>query len=542
MQSRGDEQLRLALLHSVRQRPLDVVDILRELRKRVPGLIRGREGVLHPLLFRALQQGDVSFVGTSSRGLSLYGPEAKHATKRDEPAHGLSPQDERPLPAPIAPARQRAVLHMARVVKDPYHRGRVVRDMHAHMADLDALPSGNSHRFGSKKAIQAALQRVSRGKRTVLAPVSAGDTIKRFLFNEGPWIVSTLALFFIAKLFVVDVYQIPSGSMMPTLVTGDRIVVRKFATARAEERWRIWTFQREPKTYVKRMVGLPGERIAIHGGDIYINGVIAEKPVALNQTLRRPLGHWDFRRAEDVRATWRRTSSGGTHRWVWDGGRLSPDWRPDHQTSSYAIPLLDAYATLHAERPKDGRLAITLARMAKTSGETAWTFELAPEGARVIERVTAVSVPGHAPVPTQERVLWKDKRGGDAHGTLAMTLALIDGNLSAAVEDLSWKGRVNAPRHGLRFEVAATEASLHSFALDADQHWSSVGVHAVTDIDDDPTTAGHTLGEHSFFFLGDNTTNSGDSRIRSLGDVHRSELIAPVIFKVWPPSDLGVPK
>ena len=545
MQSRGDEQLRLALLRLLDRGPLDILDVVRKARTRVPALIRGREGVMHPLILRALLNGDIAHVGTSERGLSLYGLERKHSDGEPRVAGAQATSYDDAFMDPVPPATQRAVLRIARGVQDPFHRGRIVRDIYAHQEDIASSEHDDSSRprFGSKKAIHMALHRVSRGRRSVLAPATAGDSLKRLLLHEGPWIASALALFIVAKMVIVDVYRIPSPSMVPTLNVGDRIVVRKFATNSAQERWRIWTFRRDPKTYVKRMVGLPGETIAIHGGDVYINGEIAEKPDALNDALRRPLGTWDFRESKDTRQSWRRISKDGTHRWVWDGGRLSPDGLPSHHASRYSIPLLDAYATLHAQRTGKGICEVTLARLAKTSGETAWTFHVGPDGARVVERVRPVSVPGETPVPDQERVLWRDKRVLRLDGSITMSLALIDGLLIATVGDVTWKGRVDAPRDGLRFEVAAAgDAALHTFSLDADQHWSNAGIYAVTDSDEDPAASGLTLGGDSFFFLGDNTTDSADSRTRQMGNVHRSELIAPVIFKVWPFADMGSPE
>jgi signal peptidase I len=76
--------------------------------------------------------------------------------------------------------------------------------------------------------------------------------------------------------FVVQAFFIPSGSMEPTLRTGDRILVGKFT-------YRIWDVRRGDiivfryplnpnKDFVKRVVGLAGERIEIKDGLVLVNG------------------------------------------------------------------------------------------------------------------------------------------------------------------------------------------------------------------------------------------------------------------------------
>jgi len=80
---------------------------------------------------------------------------------------------------------------------------------------------------------------------------------------------------------------------------GDRIYVNRAALSlRAVRRWDVVLFRspEDGKLTIKRVVGLPGETLEIRDGDIYINGQIAVKPLAVQHTMRIPVqyGRWEM--------------------------------------------------------------------------------------------------------------------------------------------------------------------------------------------------------------------------------------------------------
>ena len=88
-----------------------------------------------------------------------------------------------------------------------------------------------------------------------------------------------LALTFGINAWVLQVYSIPSESMVPTLLVGDRVVVSKLSTDPG--RGDIVVFERpandpagpgDPEVLIKRVVGLPGETVTAQAGVVYING------------------------------------------------------------------------------------------------------------------------------------------------------------------------------------------------------------------------------------------------------------------------------
>ena len=114
-------------------------------------------------------------------------------------------------------------------------------------------------------------------------------------------IAVALVVAFAVKHSVVEPYVVPSRSMVPTLVAGDRIMVSKcaydarvpftalrLARVREPRRWEIIVFSTrhipdasaQPRHFVKRVVGLPGEVLEIRDGEVYADDVRLEKPPA----------------------------------------------------------------------------------------------------------------------------------------------------------------------------------------------------------------------------------------------------------------------
>lgn len=104
-------------------------------------------------------------------------------------------------------------------------------------------------------------------------------------FFEAIFFALALALFI--RTFVVQAFKIPSGSMIPTLLVGDHILVNKFIYGipipftdsklvqfKQPERGEVivFKFPKDPsKDFIKRVVGLPGDRIAMREGVLFIN-------------------------------------------------------------------------------------------------------------------------------------------------------------------------------------------------------------------------------------------------------------------------------
>jgi signal peptidase I len=110
-----------------------------------------------------------------------------------------------------------------------------------------------------------------------------------------PWwreVIETVAyalvLAFLLRTFVIQAFWIPSGSMLPTLEIGDRVLVVKFwykLPKIAPKRGDIvvFKFPDDPnRDFVKRLIGLPGDTVEMKGGRVFVNSREISEPYVEN--------------------------------------------------------------------------------------------------------------------------------------------------------------------------------------------------------------------------------------------------------------------
>jgi signal peptidase I len=89
-------------------------------------------------------------------------------------------------------------------------------------------------------------------------------------------IIAVVLAFGITRPFIIQPFAIPSGSMEPTLLVGDKLFVNKFIYRfKPIHRFDVIVFKypQNPKVdYIKRVIALEGETVQLIDGKVYING------------------------------------------------------------------------------------------------------------------------------------------------------------------------------------------------------------------------------------------------------------------------------
>lgn len=130
---------------------------------------------------------------------------------------------------------------------------------------------------------------------------------KMFVAEFIEAVVAALVVAAILRFFFVSVYRIPTASMAPTLIPGDFIVAWKssygiqipFSDSRFAERQPergdvvIFHLPDDDTLFVKRVVGIAGDRIEIRDGKLFLNELAVSQPIASGDSASA-LSDWEF--------------------------------------------------------------------------------------------------------------------------------------------------------------------------------------------------------------------------------------------------------
>ena len=144
-------------------------------------------------------------------------------------------------------------------------------------------------------------------------PQKHRNPVLQFLGELPGLILMAFVLALLIKTLLVQAFFIPSGSMEPTLMPGDRVIVVKVPyylhdpqrgdvivfedpdPSKQPDRgvvgglihWLVQGLGAAPpdnEDFIKRVIGLPGETVWAKGGDVYVDGVKLDEPYLIQET------------------------------------------------------------------------------------------------------------------------------------------------------------------------------------------------------------------------------------------------------------------
>ena len=370
-------------------------------------------------------------------------------------------------------------------------------------------------------------------------------------------LAGALVLVVAVKFYVADVYPVESESMRPTIFGGTapggtepftEWVLVEYDRAPEVERFDlvVWKPPEGGNPVVKRVGGLPGERILVSGGDLLVEG----RRLAPDAQRPGPIVVFDDHVLDVGRYFQFKEGA-----WMREGGEWAVDARDVRRDSEAGMmlfhkPLLDDYLDPSGERVtglvdvNDGILECealletpldpTTARLRLKLVEEGDTFQatLEPDASGgFVGRITRRS----PDVPFE--LLWEGavpfaagawQRVLFANVDNALTLE-VGGDFRATVLYEANRPLLHAlgarslgPRAG--FGAEGCRARFRSIAILRDLYLTASGEHAVT--------AMLSLGPDEYFLLGDNSSRSKDSR--HFGPVRAADIVGRPVAVVWP--------
>ncbi|MBX2859029.1 MAG: signal peptidase I [Cellvibrionaceae bacterium] len=160
-------------------------------------------------------------------------------------------------------------------------------------------------RLRAIERVEGEFQQLSEGQRetdqayqSAIAAVKKEPSIVEYSKSFFP----VLLLVFVLRSFLIEPFQIPSESMVPTLEVGDFIAVSKFSYGirlpiirrkiipiSDPKRGDVMVFfpPHETRYFIKRVVGIPGDTIRYKNNILYVNGEEVKRSNAKREPLRR---------------------------------------------------------------------------------------------------------------------------------------------------------------------------------------------------------------------------------------------------------------
>ncbi|MHC4135630.1 MAG: S26 family signal peptidase [Planctomycetota bacterium] len=490
--------LETAVLEAVRAKPLSGGKVIERLQAEGSDLVTGRAVLVYGALANLHARGEVAVVAESG-GETVWGvpgtPPPAPAPPGFPPSFSLGAAELALIDRELARGTRGLPAHYFEEL-----RRVVVADADRRVFQGEKLPRAVTlalEDLGAETAVRGFLKRVERG-----GPVPRQlRTTTRWRWLLVPAVLTVLVV--ILRLWFLGIYTVPaeSISMAPTLKPapegGDVLVLASVYAgwSAPPRRVEVWIFDLGGDLLVKRVMGLPNETVSFEKGDLIVGGRRLVKERALLDRLKVPLFLLsDFERTDNV---WRQK------------GRAHSGWRgaPGEEDPNLAC-----------------RDVVVQARLRAAAGPATVTFAL-----------KARKRPAHALfLKTKDKGFGEAAVGGIevARGSAFRLATGREIEVWLTNADRVFRVEVDG-REIVRAPIAFSEQA-PELSVATEGQVDVLAVEVARDLIHEAPDHVWTLGEDQYFVLGDNSTQSRDSRL--FDPIEEGSLRGRVLAVAWPPS------
>lgn len=130
------------------------------------------------------------------------------------------------------------------------------------------------------------------GEGTAVGKGTRDSAVLGFLKELPVLIITSVVIAFLIKTFLLQPFYIPTGSMQPTLLPGDHVLVNKVVYRYASpSRGDVTVFESpidRRKDFIKRIIAADGQEIKVEDGQVFLDGVPIAEPYAVGLDNLQP--------------------------------------------------------------------------------------------------------------------------------------------------------------------------------------------------------------------------------------------------------------
>ncbi|MBI2471085.1 MAG: hypothetical protein HYV59_07565 [Planctomycetes bacterium] len=296
-------------------------------------------------------------------------------------------------------------------------------------------------------------------------------------------------------------------------------------------------FSKKKKNYIKRLVGLPGEKLQIVNGDIYINDKIQRKPDSIQETLWLPAYNSHYPVKEDTTPLWVTDDSNS---WTLRKESLALNNMSQGASDTSLVTFGRKISDQNGYNNRSGSSEI---------GDIKISFDATPlKGSQSLEVVLeknndvfVVTIPttdtnGKCYLKKNENVVMEEDVRIQTEQKHKIAFSNVDGIVSLSVDNKKVfvldndDGKVAEVRpfdtSSIRFGGTHVNATFENIEISHDIYYTNLSAGTWG------TTQPIQLGEKDYFMLGDNSRNSNDSGVWKF--VPEKNIVGKAFFVFWP--------